>query len=440
MRYFYKILFPFFLYSCALILSACSSDDGDRLQGERIPITLEILSLNADEALKDEKIYLPKPYKNINWPQRGGTADHAPQHLEFSGEFKEIWKRNIGDGNRGKLRISSQPIIINGVIYAMDANYQISAITQDTGAIIWQKSLERPKNDANSFGGGLTYARGKLFVTTGYGTVYSLDAEQGGNILWEYRTITPIRSAPTVANNILIIVTINNKAIALNAETAVPIWTHQGFENASGIIGNSAPGIYDQLVVIPYSSGELYALRLSNGRVLWQQNLSTHSKFNALSNISDISALPILTSDYVIGFSHGGRLMKIEAATGAPLWDIKAGGVQTPWLAGNYLYVMTNSAQLMAVNTDNGLIKWVKQLPFWVDEDDQQEILHWQGPLLAGDKIFIANQLKDGYFISPYDGEILQNFKIPDSIATPPIVADGMMYILYENADLIAYQ
>jgi hypothetical protein len=42
--------------------------------------------------------------------------------------------------------------------------------------------------------------------------------------------------------------------------------------------------------------------------------------------------------------------------------------------------------------------------------------------------------------VSPYTGEPLGRMEVPDGITMPPIVADGTIYFLTDDAELIAYR
>jgi outer membrane protein assembly factor BamB len=42
--------------------------------------------------------------------------------------------------------------------------------------------------------------------------------------------------------------------------------------------------------------------------------------------------------------------------------------------------------------------------------------------------------------MSPYNGEILGRIDLPGPVSVPPVVANGTVYILTENAKLLAYR
>ena len=42
--------------------------------------------------------------------------------------------------------------------------------------------------------------------------------------------------------------------------------------------------------------------------------------------------------------------------------------------------------------------------------------------------------------MSPYTGEILGRQELPGPVVVPPVAADGTVYIVTENAQLLAYR
>ena len=61
------------------------------------------------------------------------------------------------------------------------------------------------------------------------------------------------------------------------------------------IIGGSKPAIFNDIIVVTYSSGEIFALNEDNGSVIWFDNISTGDFFSK-TTVNDIQA-PICIVD-----------------------------------------------------------------------------------------------------------------------------------------------
>ena len=115
------------------------------------------------------------------------------------------------------------------------------------------------------------------------------------------------------------------------------------------MFGALAPAAAQGTVVAGFSSGELNAYRYENGRILWQDALARTSISTSVTSLSDIDADPVIDSGRVYAVGQGGRMVALELITGQRIWEINVAGISTPWVAGDWVFVVTDEAQLLAV-------------------------------------------------------------------------------------------
>jgi outer membrane protein assembly factor BamB len=195
------------------------------------------------------------------------------------------------------------------------------------------------------------------------------------------------------------------------------------------------------VVVAPFSSGELVALKAENGRVLWTDSLASRRRTDELASISQIRALPVIDRGRVFAISYGGILAAIDLRTGRRNWDKEVGGLQTPWVAGRYVFLLTDEAELVCLSWGNGSVVWVTELDSHVDKEDlDSPPILWTGPVLVGDRLIVAGSNGEAMAVSPYDGRVLGELEMPDAVTVPPVVANGTLYILSDDAELVAFR
>ncbi len=422
------------------VLGGCGvffEEEVTRIPGQRISVLTLERQLEPDRRIADLQVRLPRPVKFSSWPLPGGTAGHVPQHIQISDSVSEVWRTDIGAGSDSTMRLLATPIVVDGSAYVMDVESRISAINVANGEIVWENDLKVPDDDDEAFGGGLAYAEGRLFVSTGFADVVALDIETGKE-LWRKRLSGPMRAAPTVDDRRVFVITVDNQIFALNAETGAQLWSHAGIAEVAGLLGAASPAVSGGAVIVPYSSGEIFALKVENGRPLWSDNLSSSRRLDALSTLADIRGMPVIDRGLVFAVSHSGRMVAIDIRTGTRAWERSIGGVDMPWVAGEFIYVVTNESQLVCLTRRDGRIRWVRDLPRFEDEDDKDEPLKWSGPVLAGDRLILSGSHGEAWSISPYSGEILGRLDLSGSVYLPPVVADGTVFFLIEDGDLVA--
>ncbi|MBT3307512.1 MAG: PQQ-binding-like beta-propeller repeat protein, partial [Alphaproteobacteria bacterium] len=263
---------------------------------------------------------------------------------------------------------------------------------------------------------------------------------KSGAEVWRKPVSGPARAAPTVRGGRVFILMVDNKLVAMNAKSGKTLWTHAGTAESSSLLGSASPAVDAGVVVIPYTSGDLVALKTDSGRLLWQDTLSTIKRTDVVSNLAHIRGRPVIDRGRVFAISHAGLMASFDLRTGRRLWQKEVGGLESPWVAGDYIFVLTNDAEIAAMSRDTGRINWVRALPRYEDTESQEDPIIWTGPILVGDRLIAAGSHGKAVAVSPYSGRVLGNVELPDGVSVPPVVAGGSVYFLADDAELVAYR
>ena len=90
---------------------------------------------------------------------------------------------------------------------------------------------------------------------------------------------------------------------------------------------------------------------------------AAHEHPTSVSSLSDIDADPVIDNGQVFAVGQGGRMVALELTTGQRLWELNIAGIATPWVAGDWVFVVTDEAKLLCIYRQNGHIRWINQLP-----------------------------------------------------------------------------
>jgi outer membrane protein assembly factor BamB len=430
-----------------------------KIKGERISVMSAEQTVKVDPDMAKTKVVLPAPYSNSAWPEPGGYAANAMYHLKADGPLVTAWQADAGKGSDNDSRMTAPPIIANGRVFVLDAAAHVFVFNAKDGRPLWDKDLA-PKGERDTilfgtvpgfglfdedlsidpskgFGGGVAFDDGKIFVSTGFGSVFALDAASGRQ-LWKSDLGIPIVNAP-VANGGRVFVSLqDNHFFALAEKDGRTLWDHQGITESAGILESTSAAVSGDYVITPYTSGELFALRVDDGRPTWNDMLTRSGNVTALSELDDIAGRPVIDRDMVFAISHSGVMVAINLNTGDRVWSRDAGGIQTPWVAGDFVYVLTTDSLVLCLARKDGRVKWIHQLTRWQNPEDKDGLITWSGPVLVSDRLILTSS--DGYAVSlsPYTGELLGKITVPDGTFIAPVVADGTLYLLTNSAQLVA--
>ena len=418
-------------------LAACSPAKVP-LPGTRVSVLQLNKDLTVDPSLSDTPVRLPKPYVNQDWAQAGGNQAHAMYHLEASnGAFKEIWRASIGAAADSENRLLDEPVIADGKVFTLDSESLVRVFDANTGKRLWQVDLTPNVNDNSLFGGGIAVAEGKVFVTTPYATVVALD-ENSGKKVWQATAPSPMRAPPAVSDGRIFTVTIDNQLVVYATDDGRRLWSNTGVEEAAGFLGGATPAVLGDTVVAAYTSGDLLAFDVVTGRSIWSDNLAGREGGNAVAALTDIRGRPVIDRDRVIAIGNGGVMAEIDLHHGGRVWDSGLGGTQMPWAAGDFIYVLTSGSEVLCLTRDDGRVKWIQSLPPFEDMQAKDTPIYWTGPVLVEDRLLITGSNGMALALSPYTGKLLGKQMLSDRSHLPPVVANKTIYMLSDDAQLIA--
>ncbi|MBJ6122812.1 PQQ-binding-like beta-propeller repeat protein [Sphingomonas mollis] len=432
------------MVAALVALSACGIFKGGGPKktptvGERVSILTSENGVATDPSLADVQVTLPAPAANDAWSQPGGNAAKSMGQLALGATPARLWQATINGGSPRE-RLAATPVVAEGKMFVIDVAAAVHAIAADTGATLWTVELSPgKKNSGSRFGGGVSYDDGKVYADDGLGDVVALNAADGKE-LWRAKPGGPLRGAPTVANGNVYVLSQDNQIFAINQADGKVQWAQSGTLETQGVFGVAAPAASQGSVVAGYSSGELSAYRYENGRVLWQDALSRTSITTSVSSLADIDAAPVIDQGRVYAVGQGGRMVALELSTGQRLWEQNLAGISTPWIAGEWLFVVTDDARLAALSRASGKARWIAQLPRFRNIKKRSGPITWFGPVLAGNRLVMTNSRGQIVFASPTDGSVVQTIETKVPFGLSPIVANQTLYVLDQKGQIAAYR
>ena len=434
------------LFGCLAItaLSGCGIFDKDPLDvtGERVSVIRENRNIKPDYSARQIQVRLPRAKINYAWEQSGMTATHKGDHLKSGGNLDEIWDISFGEGSSKRNVLISAPVTDSKNVYTIDAEGVVRSFSLADGEELWEKKL-KPSNkkakDNSMSGAGIALKADKLFVTTGFGQVFALN-KTDGNIVWNHDIKSPIRIAPSVDDELVIVQSLDNGIFALNINNGKELWSDKLEEESTTMIGGGTPAysVGKDLVIAVFSNGQVQAYKASTGTQLWSEWVVPASSTESLSDITAIKANPIIDNDVVYIVGYNGPMVAIDIRTGAKVWQKDVSSSSQPWLAGNFLFVLTKDSDLVAINKQNGKVIWTTIIPY--ANDDEKIGVFTSGPILANDALLVASSNGKLFSVSPYNGRIMGIADIEEGVESSPIMANETLLITTKDAEITAYK
>ncbi len=427
------------LTSCETVTDLFKETPPPPLSGDRRPALPLDQAINLIPDTEAGTATVPDAWSADNWPQAGGHAGHAMQNLALSsGDLQKKWSTDIGTGSTKAVPLTAQPVVMDGRLYAMDSENQLSSIDIKTGKVYWRLYVGAKFEDDVAIGGGLAAVDGRIYITNGYAEALALT--ESGEEVWRVRLPAPARAAPAVLDGRVYVMTLDGQILSMNIDDGVQLWSYRGITDGTRVLGAPTPAVDREIVVAPFSSGELVALRVENGTVAWADNLAPTLRFGGLDSLADIRAHPILDDKTVIAISYAGRLVAIDERTGARVWQSDIGGGDTPWVAAETIYVLSKESTLVALSKGDGLVRWRLDLPRYDDPNSKKNPVLWAGPMMAGGRLLVTGTYGRALWVDPQSGQVVGEMNIGDTLAVPPLVVQNTLFTLARDGTLTAWK
>jgi outer membrane protein assembly factor BamB len=133
-------------------------------------------------------------------------------------------------------------------------------------------------------------------------------------------------------------------------------------------------------------------------------------------------------------------MVALELTTGQRQWELNIAGISTPWLAGDWIFVVTDDGKLLCVARQTGHIRWINQLPQFIKPKSKKGEIDYSGPVLAGGRLIVTASNGALIYVDPATGSFQSQTSVGAPISLSPVVANSTLYILDDRARLHAFR
>tara|TARA_B110000444_G_C18827842_1_gene591368 strand:+ start:782 stop:2077 length:1296 start_codon:yes stop_codon:yes gene_type:complete len=420
-----------------VILIVCLSSCANRLDEKKINDRISVLSYASELLISQEldisEIVLGNSIEVNYWSQSGQNPQNNLPHILSNLKF-ENKEKILKD--KGGVTNTIQPIYFERNICNVSTKGILRCINLDTKEIKFEINLKIDKEeDYDIIRGGLAYFDDQIILADGYGQVISLSSLDG-KFIWKKNIKLPILSAPIIYRGYIYFITLNNKIYALDLKTGDIKWNFQTIFDDKKSLFTGVPAAIKNLIIAPFSNGEIIAFIYDTGNIVWSENVS---KISSLSNfdIKDIAANPIISDDKNYTLSNNGRLIATNITNGLLTWSLEISGANSPIISNKQLYIIDNESRLICINKNTGEIYWIRQLEQNKNGKKSSKKNNWKGPYLISGLLYALSNFGELISISPLTSEILSSKNINiQSISIDPVIISNNIFIMDDKSNV----
>ena len=283
-----------------------------------------------------------------------------------------VWSSSVGDGIE-HYDSKIKPAVFGDKVFVASRAGEIVAFNLQNGDKLWSYDL-RNGDDAPLFGGishwwnnrnaklagGVAVGFDKVLVGTEDGDVLALNPETGEKV-WHVKVKGEVLAAPVAGEGLILVNTGGGRIFALQPDTGEQRWMHETENALLTLRGISSVATAAGVVVYGSGNGKVGVLISEQGAPAWEEAVAVAKGSTDLARIIDVDATPIVQNGTIYAIAYNGQLVAMELRSGRVLWKRDYASFLDMQIVDNIIYLVDSTGKLYAVDTRNGLEIWSQQ-------------------------------------------------------------------------------
>ncbi|HEU4709203.1 MAG TPA: outer membrane protein assembly factor BamB [Methylophilaceae bacterium] len=313
-------------------------------------------------------------------------------------QSRVMWSVKVGEAED----FTFTPAVQNGQVYAASATGDVFRIDANNGHQVWHV------NAGEKLSGGV--GLGDNLVLVGTPTGYVIAFDQSGKLLWKSKVSSEVLSVPRVSGDMVVVRAGDSRIFGLSAIDGSRKWIYQRVTPTLSLRSSAGVAIDGGAVYVGFAGGKLIALRLEDGKIIWEASVAQPRGVTEIERIADITSLPVVDGPLVYAVAYQGKIAAVDRATGRVVWsrDISS-----------YTGLGAEDARLFVAHANGGIyaLDYSSGKTFW--KQDDLFYRHPTAPLPMGGVVAVGDVEGYVHFLDREDGSFYSRVQTSDS----PIMA-----------------
>ncbi|WP_392552451.1 outer membrane protein assembly factor BamB [Orbus wheelerorum] len=346
--------------------------------------------------------------------------------------LSQLWSNSLS----GNTKIYSQlsPTVNNNIVYAAGRGGEVKAIELSTGKTLWNIDLSNSSffhSQSALLSGGVSADDKYVYLGSERANVYALD-KNNGNVIWQKQAKGEVLAKPIAPENEVIIRTTNGYLQAFEQDTGNLAWEIQmDDEPTLSLRGQSKPTAAYGAIILGDDSGHVNAYFTKDGQLIWQQRISQPSGSTEIAKLNDVDTTPIVEQGLVYAIGYNGNIAALDLSNGQIIWKKALSSTHSFVMNQDRIFVVDQDDNLYALSKNGGSIIW-----------KQSDLLHRQltNPIIYQNYVIVGDYEGYLYLIDINSGDIISKTQVSSSgLANEPVVADNKIIIQAKNGNVYTF-
>jgi outer membrane protein assembly factor BamB len=338
--------------------------------------------------------------------------------LKGSMAVRTAWKLDIGKANDFIL----SPALVGTELLVAGGDGAIARVDSVTGRVVWRIKADKPLTAGIGSDGTMFAVGGAKGAVMAFG--------MDGKPLWTAQASSEVLSAPAVGQGFVVVRSIDNRIIGLDAKTGEKKWTVQ--RPSPPLTLRNAPGMVmaGKDVLIAQPGGKLLSLIVATGAPRWEVAVGESRGATELERVTDIGGTPVVIDNDVCAVSYQGRVGCFDLLTGTARWTKELSSDVGVAADQRFVFAVDDKGAISAFNRDGGTSAW---------KNDKLGYRRLSTPVSYGRAVAVGDYQGFIHFLSREDGAFLARAATDGSpVKTVPLVAGSNLIFQTQSGTVTA--
>jgi outer membrane protein assembly factor BamB len=339
-------------------------------------------------------------------------------------KLKRIWSRDTGSGTDEQF-VQLVPFVAGERVFVADRSGAVRAYTLDKGEQLWHAKTRVAISAGPGGGDGL------MVVGSSDADLIALDAETGEE-RWRTAVSSEVLSVPLIYRGIVVVQTVDGYLAGLDASSGERLWVQGRTVPVLTLRGTSTALVEGGAVIAGFANGKITALDIKSGAPLWEAVVAVPSGRSELQRMVDVDANPVVRDGVLYVVSFQGQMAAVGLQNGRLLWNRDMSAYAGIAVDAGQVYVTDENSEVWALDRDTGASLW------------KQSALRRRaltGPTVAGGYVAVGDFAGYVHLLARLDGSIVGRVKVDSKgILAPPVALGDRLLVLGAGGKLVLYQ
>ena len=278
----------------------------------------------------------------------------------------------------------------------------------------------------------LSFANNKqtLLITDNITKFYAININSG-KLLWEKRNSSPFNSQVKIHKDKFFVIDLENALKCYSIKDGSEIWQFKTEKSFIKSQKKLSLLIVDDKIFFNNSLGDISAVDIETGNMLWQRPTQTSSIYE---DSFSLKTSDLIASKNLILFSNNkNEFYSLDIKTGSLNWKQKINSNLRPTLIGKLIFTITIEGFLVVVDKNNGNIIRSTDI-FKKFSNKKRKKIKPIGFIVGVDKIYLTTSNGRLLVIDIFTGSTTSILKIDNKKISRPFVLNQNLFIIEKNS------